>query len=41
MLIPEAVKYNFGLLMMSTYYSIHVEACNKLIINHDFVHYVG
>jgi len=30
--IPKAVEYNFDLLMMSTWYSKHVEAWNKLIV---------
>jgi len=29
MMIPDAVQYNFDLLMMSTEYSKHVEAYNK------------
>ena len=41
MTIPDAVQYNFELLMMSTQCSKHVEAYNKLIIKQDFVHYVG
>jgi len=40
-MITEAVKYNFHLLMMSTLCSKHVEAFNKLIIKQDFVHQVG
>jgi len=40
-MIPDAVKYNFDLLMMSTQCSRHVEAYNKHIIKQDFVHYVG
>jgi hypothetical protein len=31
----------FGLMMMSTQCSKHVEAYNKLIIKQDFVHQVG
>ena len=31
-MIPEVVKYNFDLLTMSTWYSKHVEARNKLIV---------
>ena len=34
--IPDAVKYNFELLMMSTQCSKHVEAYNKLIIKQSF-----
>jgi len=33
--------YNFDLLMMSTYFSKHVEAYNNLIIKQEFVHKVG
>jgi len=36
--IPDAVQYNFDLLMMSTQCSKHVEAYNKLIIKQEFVH---
>ena len=31
-MIPNAVQYNFDLLMMSTWRSKHVEAYNKLVI---------
>ena len=37
-MIPDAVQYNFDLLMMSTKCSKHVQAYNKLIIKQDFVH---
>ena len=37
-MIPDAVLYNFDLLMISTWCSKHVEAYNKLIIKEDFVH---
>ena len=40
-MIPEAVKYNFDLLTVSTWCSKHVEAYNKLIVKQDFVHQVG
>ena len=40
-MIPDAVLYNFDLLMMSTQCSKHVEEYNKLIIKQDFVHQVG
>ena len=40
-MIPDAVKYNFDLLMMSTQCSKHVELYNKLIIKQDFVHQVS
>ena len=36
--IPDAVKYNFDLLIMITQCSKHVEAYNKLIIKQEFVH---
>jgi len=36
-MIPDAVKYNFHLLMMSTWCSKHVEAFNKLIIKQDLL----
>jgi len=35
-MIPEAVQYNFDLLMMSTWCSKHVEAWNKLIVKQKF-----
>ena len=35
-MIPDAVQYNFDLLMMSTQCSKHVEAYNKLIIKKRF-----
>ena len=34
-MIPDAVLYNFDLLMVSTYCSKHVEAYNKLIIKQE------
>ena len=37
-IIPEAVKYNLDLLMMSTQCSKHVEAYNELIVKQEFVH---
>jgi len=37
-MIPDAVPYNFDLLMTSTYCSKHVEAFNKFIIKQAFVH---
>ena len=40
-MIPDAVQYNFDLLMMSTWCSKHVDAFNRLIIKQDFVHQVG
>jgi len=40
-MIPDAVQYNFDLLMMSTLCSKHVQAYNKPIIKQEFVHYVG
>jgi len=36
--IPDAVQYNFDILMVSKLCSKHVEAYNKLIIKQDFVH---
>jgi len=35
-MIPEAVQYNFDLLMMSTWCSKHVEALNELIVKQKF-----
>jgi len=40
-MIPDAVQYNFDLLMMNTQCSEHVEAYNRLVIKQDFVHQVG
>ena len=40
-MIPDAVLYNFDLLMMRTQCSKYVEAFDKLIIKQDFVHQVG
>ena len=37
-MIPDAVYYNFGLLMMSTYCSKYVDVYKKLIIKQAFVH---
>jgi len=36
-MIPDAVQYNFDLVMMSTQCSKHVEAYNKLTIKQEFV----
>jgi len=38
LMIPDAVKYIFDLLMMSKQCSKHVEAFNILIIKKEFVH---
>jgi len=35
-MITKAVEYNFELLMMSTWYSKHVEAWNKLIVEQKY-----
>ena len=40
-MIPDAAKYNFDHLMMSTYCSKHVEVYNKLLIKQDFVNLFG
>ena len=37
-IIPDAVYYDFDLLMMRTQCSKHVEEYNKLIIKQEFVH---
>jgi hypothetical protein len=36
-MIPDALLYNFDLLMMNTLCSKHVEEYNKLIIKQEFV----
>jgi len=38
LMIPDAVLYNFDLVVMSTKCSKHVEAYNKLVIKQEFVH---